>query len=146
MAGSKWTVAAPSFIVLESQSAPKDLVWVTGADEATYRDIRGMTVYRYDPNAVVQIRRPTRSELTYGEAAGVPPDWYDWAMKQGTADEKAAAVLVRQQAKDVEWVPYPEGHKLRGDYYGEVRFPREQPNTSGMILVRRADLEFPATP
>ena len=140
--GVTWTAVTPTFIVLDDP-APKDMTWVTGADEVTYRDIRGMTVYRYDPAAVVQLRRPTRDDRTYGEAAGIEPSWYDWATKHGTDDERTAAELAHQGAPDTEWVEYPAGHMLRGDYYGEVRFPGNRPNTSGMILLKIADLDIP---
>ena len=130
--------ANPSFVVMPDP-APPNMVWVTGADEATYRVVRSMTVYRHDPAAVVQIHRPTPSQRTYEET--VEPTYYDWAVKHGTPEERDAVTLVRAGTSGVEWVEYPDGHRDHGTFYGEVRFPRDQANTSGMILVRHADLD-----
>ena len=138
--GFSWSAPEPLFVLYNDASAPDGKVWATGADEATYRDIRRMHVYRYDPDAVVQIRRPTSDDILYGDAAGIYPTWYDWATSHGSSEERTAAELIHQQAPGAEWVPYPDGHRLHGSYYGEVRFPSDQSNTSGMILLQRSDL------
>jgi hypothetical protein len=95
---------------------------------------------------VVEIQKPTSDDVLYGEAGTIPPKWHEWAVQHGKPDERDAANLVTAGAPGAEWVEYPEGHKLHGSHYGEVRFPGERPNVSGMILVRLADLEFQKTP